>query len=207
MTRPEPFTVLLDVDGVLCDWHGEARRVLAAMGAEPPHEAAYDLTERLAPPHLAAFWQRTAVEGWAYGLRPYDGARAFVDALRAAGDEVLFLTAPMRGPTWGYERTEWLIKHMGARRSDVILGSAKQHVDGDAFVEDRTDTLVAWLRRRIERGFACPLGLLFPRPYNADGAYAHSLLKRLGASDPYGGALDTLGAYRSWLVGRGAGAP
>jgi 5'(3')-deoxyribonucleotidase len=179
VSRP---VILLDVDGVLGDFVGETihgtRQRLSAMGLAAVANRLPDATDRwdikgclvdAAPDHaddirvaVNATWR---APGLAASLSDYPGAVDGVGALRAFAD-VVALTAPLRSnATWGSEREEWLRRHFGFAGADVdiIITGAKWRIPGAVLVEDRPETLAAWME-----AWPQGVGVLIDRPYNRD---------------------------------------
>ena len=97
--------------------------------------------------------------GWCAGLEPYPGARRGVDELRKIG-KVYCVTAPWHSSTWCWERTEWLISHMGFDKNDVLHIHDKWLVQGLTLIDDKPETLVKWCEATGN------IGILWDQPYN-----------------------------------------
>ena len=70
-----------------------------------------------------------------------------MEELRAAGHEVLVVTAPFDTDYWAREREVWLRRNLGFKRSEVMSVSRKERVHGDVLVDDKVDNLV----RKVEQ--------------------------------------------------------
>ena len=149
--------ILLDVDGVLADFHGQTEQDLRAAGG-PLDEVyrSWQIQDHL-PPEWASWcetqWRQ---KGWCAKLPVYPDARQGVDLLRGH-HQVLFVTTPMSdAPHWHHEREQWLIQHFGAAPSDVIFAHDKSKVRGLILVDDKPSNVA---------GFGVG-GVLWARPYN-----------------------------------------
>lgn len=165
--------VLLDCDGVLCDfvtaYLSIVNQVLRRKHTvddvtEWEIERSLGLTD--AEAETVASYVRS--RGFASQLLPYPGAQDAVLALRAAGHSVYFVTAPYRGlrhhhVSWAADREHYLIDHFGAAPGDVlsVYGETKHLVSGDVFVDDRIGTVVRWQRHNPDG-----MSLLWAQPYN-----------------------------------------
>lgn len=153
--------ILLDVDGVVCDFQTPALDAIERVSGTRPPVDDYEFLSKVDKTHHAACWAAMNEPAFCSDLMPYDGARAFVDALRDVS-RVVFVTSPMRGLEWEGRRRRWLIEHMGADWADVISAADKTPVSGFAFLDDGPSHVRAW---RAEHPGS--LALLWNRPYNA----------------------------------------
>ncbi len=151
--------IVLDVDGVLCDFQTPALDTIERLTGRRPSVDVYDFLEGFADYEKADCWAAMNERGFCEGLNPYPGARAFVDDLRKLG-RVVFATAPMRGLTWEGERRRWIVDHMGAAWGDVASVPDKTLVSGEAFIDDHPEHVRDW------RAHHDGLALLFDRPFN-----------------------------------------
>jgi 5'(3')-deoxyribonucleotidase len=159
--------VLLDVDGVLADFVGGCLR--GDVGAEDIR--AWDVLESLPAEYRDEVFESWHREGWCRGLGLYPGAREAVMGLRDVA-RVLFVTSPMSGaPHWMWERDRWLREHLNATSDEIVFATAKHHVCGDVFVDDRVANVLDWHRHH-------PLGLavLWRQPYNEDADLPSAIL-------------------------------
>ena len=142
--------VLLDVDGVLADFIGEALAIandLLGCAFRREHVHSFDFTTALGlTPYAAAAVKRRigSTPGLARSLDVYPGAIAGVRRLRQIAD-VYIVTSPWNSnPTWTHDREVWLRRHFAIPSEKVIHTSAKHVCVGDVLVDDRTETCVAW---------------------------------------------------------------
>ena len=169
MSNPVPVQlkprVLLDVDGVLADFVTPALRVVEQITGAPPHpdcHTDWDLFKDYPKEVETKFYDEFKKEGWCAALPVYPGAQDGVEALRRVAD-VYFVTSPMHGPHWAFERTEWLVKHFGARYDHVVHTNAKYLCKGDILVDDKWQHLNNWFGQHADG-----VGILWEQPYNKD---------------------------------------
>lgn len=159
-TKPR---VLLDVDGVLADFLTPSLKVIESVTGEPvPPEylTEWDFMRHYDKETSKKFYDIFKSEGWCFNLEVYPGAVEAVKELRGYAD-VYFVTSPMHGRHWAFERTEWLDKHFGARRDHVVHTNAKYLCVGDVLVDDKPSHIIEW-----ELSHPKGTGLLWNQPYN-----------------------------------------
>jgi 5'(3')-deoxyribonucleotidase len=164
-------TILLDVDGVLADFTGMVRRIVASIGATMPDPVTeWGFIKAL--PRDVRYAVEDALEGdgpWT-DMEPIPGALDAVKAFRSAGHRVVFVTSPWASCTdWAYVRTGWLRRNMGAGMQDVVITSAKELVRGDVFVDDKPENVGAWGQVNAYNAF------IWDAPYNQ----GHPVIPRL----------------------------
>lgn len=178
--------ILLDVDGVLADWHGHlVNRINDAFGSSVRPE---DITEFYCVEQLTILALATANKSlgsdsdeilaaveWAayesdyfYATLPViPGTQEAVARARRLGHQVFFVTSPISTmPTWAFTRTEWLKKHFEAKDEEIVITKSKHVVYGDVLVDDKPKNVLKWVeswRDTSSRGF------LLKKPYNKDG--------------------------------------
>lgn len=158
--------VLLDVDGVLANFHEPALKVAQSVGVlhpEATHE--WDIFRHYDRKSTDKIYDILRGEGWCASLEPYEGAQMGVLMLSSVAD-VYFVTAPMAGRHWPYERAEWLRKHFGAGNHNIIQTHAKHVCTGDVFVDDKPAHVEDWMSHNPQ-GTA----LLWDQPYNQRSHY------------------------------------
>jgi 5'(3')-deoxyribonucleotidase len=164
---PRRPVILLDVDGVLADFTGACLRALLDVGVRRSASdvTSYKIEDALgldagARGYMKSQWSRA---GFCAGIEPYPYAREGVEMLRMVGS-VYAVTAPMwSSPTWQHERALWLSERMDIITRHVISTHAKHLVRGDVLVEDKPETLAAWME-----AWPGGVGVLIDRPYNRD---------------------------------------
>jgi 5'-nucleotidase len=184
--------VLLDCDGLLSDFTSAALEVVAKVAGKryvPADVVRFDFCDALG---LSKASRRAVMDaiaharGFVADMQPLPGAIEGVQALRELGD-VYVVTSPWAGsPTWMAERTAWLAHHFQSNADHVAHMSAKHLVDGDLFVDDRSDHVRAWLAERPDRcgvfwgtrhntSEAVPAGALRGNSWAALARLAHAL--------------------------------
>lgn len=156
--------VLLDVDGVLADFHSAAVDLMEALfGLRIPIErfVTWDVTDVLNKVQRDECNAAIARPGFATSIKPCKGATEGVLELRSFA-EVLFVTSPhVMSPTWAHERTEWLRRHFDASHGEVIHAFRKHSVSGDVFLDDKPSNVLDWQEHNLNG-----IGLLWDTPYN-----------------------------------------
>lgn len=164
--------ILLDVDGVICDFIGgalqEINRIMWPRGKAFGRAA---VTGRDMVSALGIEEHRAEIEsifrrpGFAYNLSSIEHAVSSVRGLRDAGHRIEIATAPMKNSiTWISDRHCWLSECFDVKYNEIIFAHAhqKHELDADIFVDDDPDTVRRW-------GEAHPdsLSVLFAQPHNA----------------------------------------
>jgi len=143
--------IILDADGVLCDFTSGALRVVEEVTGR--RFALSDVTKfdfvkalGLTLDEGRAVKQRIGSrQGFAAALAPYPHARQGVRRLRELG-EVCCVTSPWdSSPWWRDERTAWLALHFGIDR--VHHAADKAPFEADVFVDDEAAHVQAWSTR------------------------------------------------------------
>lgn len=153
--------VLLDCDGLLADFTGEAlRRINKKLGTtfSPEHVTQWDAAEALGI-DKKLFWDTVKEPGFCRSLPVLPCAREAVAQLKEIAD-VTVATSPMHSSTWHWERVEWL-HDFGIPHHDIIFAHDKTHVHGDILIDDKLSTIEAWTNKFTSSG-----GLLWDAPYN-----------------------------------------
>lgn len=159
-------TVLVDVDGVLCDFVTQTFIIAEKIFGIKRHVSELNIWD------IAEFFQLNEHQekdlyveinkpGFHQKMQPYAGAKEGLKALQEVAD-VVIVTAATRGHTWCFERYEWLQDHFGIHYKDIIFAHKKQYVRGDALLDDRPENIQGWLE-------AHPMGkgLLWAQSWNS----------------------------------------
>lgn len=102
--------------------------------------------------HQPHFWRN---------LPLIEDAKFGIDALRRAGNQITWVTAPTwECPGWCDARVEWIHKYFG-KGSNIIIAGDKRHIHGDIFIDDKLENVLAW-KKTWEWGTP----ILFDAPYN-----------------------------------------
>ncbi len=148
---------LLDCDGVLADFcsafmdwartNVESRLVKSEI-------LACDLFASITPKEKDKFWRMVdTTPGWVESLKVRPGAEYAVERLRLKGVRVICVTSPHAGPTWMWERHQWLQHNLGFAKDDIAQKSDKSREFGHAFVDDWAPHLTGWKGRFVGRTF------------------------------------------------------
>lgn len=156
---------MLDVDGVLANFHAGARRMIRErIGIDIPEDefTTWDVCDP-----LPEQWMKDEVHvglaqpGFAASLQPYPEAADAVERLRRVG-EVLFVTTPHhRSDTWMKERENWCCKHLGAQPDEMVHVARKYAAYGHIIVDDKPKNIEKWQAHHRGR-----TAILWDQPYN-----------------------------------------
>jgi 5'(3')-deoxyribonucleotidase len=140
--------ILVDVDGVCADFLTPCLKIANDISGQKytlDQMTSWNLftSMNLSREVQSTLYDRMTRQGWCTLLEPIPGSIDGVRELRQLG-EVFFVTSPMRGQTWTYERSQWLGKYFGACWDDVIHCSAKHVCAGDVLIDDKVKTLQRW---------------------------------------------------------------
>lgn len=166
-------TVLLDVDGVICNFTKLYIRAAKRAGVltnsfdENWHPSTWDIGDalELTADGRAAVHKSLCKEGAAtYGIEAYEGAIDGVKAVMAIAD-VYFPTASFEmSPTWEHDRRIWFYEHISREASRRLIFTQHKHlICGDVFVDDKVENLTSW-KSRWSGGDA----IIWPHPYNEE---------------------------------------
>jgi len=159
--------ILLDVDGVLGDFHGAANKLifdLFKLDIKPEKFITWDVTDVLESKEMKDDLNHEITKpGFCSSIEPYQEAMEAVRQLREIGTcEIVFVTSPNKnGIQWVHERDAWLIKHFEAKYEEIIHVYNKRLVSGNLLIDDKPKNIEEWTT-------ANPQGkaLLWDQPYN-----------------------------------------
>lgn len=137
---------LVDVDEVLADFQGPALQVMMAVTGRTIRREdfeVWDLFTCLSPEEEAQVHSIIEQPGYCASLRPFPEAQRAIAHLRRSWD-VYAVTSPFHSRHWVYERDRWLKKHFGMDRSHIIHTASKYMVRGEAYLDDRPDSVERW---------------------------------------------------------------
>lgn len=156
--------ILLDLDGVCCNWSGAVSDVVFRHTGEPLDLSKWFERKDLPKEVRGKVMAEIAGPGFCFKFDPLPGAKEAVDELRAAGCDVQFVTSLWDCPTWVYDRNRWLRKHgFCAAPSGVTYTKDKWVVYGDIFVDDKVSNVLAW-----RKAWPGHMGIVWAQPWNAD---------------------------------------
>jgi len=154
--------ILIDADGVLCNFIDpflQMANTVTGLDKTVHDLTTWDMLPMYPKEKHTEILNELVKPGWCLGLAPYKGARDAVDELRKIA-KVYCVTAPWTSTTWCYERTQWLMEHMGFDRHEVMHVHDKWLVHGLTLIDDKAETLVRWQDATGKRG------ILVSQPYN-----------------------------------------
>lgn len=160
-------TVLIDMDGVLCDWNASfGQRILA----RAPHlnfpflkdNASWDLHAGLTPEASDVVREVMAESGFYADLTPIEGAREALIEMKEAGHTIFMVTSPFSAnPTCASDKITWLNKYIGPGWGRcAVITDDKTIVRGDILIDDKPEIIGA-MDPTWEH-------VLFHAPYNRD---------------------------------------
>jgi 5'(3')-deoxyribonucleotidase len=169
--------ILIDADGVVADLVSEICTRLLVHGWEyrPEDFKVYPFAEVLSPGAMQKCTETMNEPGFAKTLPVYPGAKECINALKADGHEIVFVTRPFESsPTWAHDRQAWLLETFG--HAKVVHTAHKELVKGDILIEDSVENLVSWLEHHPGQD-----GILVDRPWNK-GRYYLSDIRYVGCT-------------------------
>jgi 5'-nucleotidase len=138
------FTVLVDMDGVLCKWQDQFDKLLRA---HYPHIPVFpfDKVTRFKTQSFYADEYRAEIAemmnrpGFYLDLEPMDNGIAALHAMKEAGLNVFICTAPyVTNKTCASEKMEWMERYVGSDwLNKTIITSDKTMVHGNVLIDDK----------------------------------------------------------------------
>lgn len=160
--------IVLDVDGCAAAFHKHVIDILN-LSMKPTDFKTREITDQLDDKERKLYYSLMATpEFW--GTLPLidKDAPDIIRKARKNGHRIRWSTSPWYGcKEWGHMRYHWLGEHFDAKPDDVHIGSAKEDIAGDIFIDDLVDHVENWQREH-------PMGLayIFKAPYNEQGGRA-----------------------------------
>lgn len=167
--------VLLDVDGILTDFHATVANIATRAGfpITADQMTEWDMSISLnaagAPNNIvSACLLAMASEGFNKELEPSLEAVKNLPKLELVAD-VVFVTAPNVGcATWTDERIFWMKNFFDVNPSRILFANEKQHIMGDVFVDDNPANTSVWAKHNPSG-----LSILWDAPYNRNAEIKH----------------------------------
>jgi 5'(3')-deoxyribonucleotidase len=156
--------VLLDMDGVVCDWKSRMERDLEdLLGPDKNRLPAITLTR------IEYLIRRQP--GWYLNLEPLPLGFFIAETLRGIGFSIMVATkaSPQATNAWS-EKVAWCLKHLPY--AQVTVSEDKTLLYGKILVDDYQKNADPWLKRR-PRGYV----ILPDQPWNQ--GYEHPRVKRV----------------------------
>ena len=136
--------VLVDMDGVLCEWTGlfNKRVVEYAPHIDFPflHDnSSWDMKAGLDKEGRDAVQTILTQSGFYADLEPIPGAIEALRAMKKEGHTIFIVTSPFSGnPTCASDKLDWLERHVGKGWGNrAIITSDKTAVRGDILLDDK----------------------------------------------------------------------
>jgi len=170
--------LLLDVDGILTDFHSEMARIVSMVGFPITSnemcewEMGASLRKAGAPESIVQIaMDAMAFAGFNASLEPDSSALEWLPIVRRLAD-VVFVTSPNpRCDSWISERIAWMRKHFEVEPAYIVFTEDKSGISGDVFVDDHPANVAAWASKHPDK-----TAMLWDAPYNRGPD-----LKRIGS--------------------------
>lgn len=167
---------LLDIDGVVADFLGAVRRVVAEVSSQKVQCTQWDFLaelQQLRPVEYRHYRKRSAERGFCGAIPLLPDAASFVEQLRSRY-RVVALTPPLAHcPTWESERRQWLRGHLNFEPRDVVFANDKTLVGGAVLLDDRPENVRDWAAAHLSGR-----GMLMAAEYNAGRGYTYAEVLR-----------------------------
>lgn len=137
----------IDCDGVLCDFVSETINWAKDKRENCTFENITDFNILKAwgiPELWGDLHKHMSQKGICANFGVLPGAQEFVQELRKYG-EIVVVTSPFKNaPYWFIEREEWLEKHFGFSKNDIIFSHNKNRIVGDILIDDAAHNIEEW---------------------------------------------------------------
>lgn len=149
MSKP---VLLLDCDGVLADFNQASLddiRALTGITYTREEIVEFELLNcfPLSKRDKKYIKSLRARPGWCSEIPPFENAKEPVKLLNKLTD-LYIVTSPWMSKHWVPERYEWLEKHFNIPHEKVWFGKHKWMVQGDIFVDDKTENCLDYKSNR-----------------------------------------------------------
>jgi 5'(3')-deoxyribonucleotidase len=160
--------LLLDVDGILTDFHAAVAKIatMAGFPITSDRMCEWEMGASLRNAGASELVIQTCLDAMAFigfnaSLEPDPQALEWLPSVRRAAD-VLFVTSPSsRCDTWVSERVAWMRRHFGVEPENILFAKDKSDIPGDVFVDDNPDNVLAWAAKHPDK-----IAALWDSPYN-----------------------------------------
>lgn len=153
--------ILMDVDGVLCDFTSSWLPIVAPELSEED-VSSFAFENYLNDDQLNKLRKICQSSEFWFDMAPYEGARDFVESVveNTDGGEIVYCTAPWVGcDGWADVRRGWLEKHMP--KGDLVVTNRKDIVRGGYLIDDKPENVMSWSARN-----KVGVAYLYARPWN-----------------------------------------
>lgn len=160
--------LLLDCDGVICDFVGAVMATVEDINGKKVqredliHWDFFPLLP-LSVDERALLHSKLRAPGFCDSLKVLPGAELGIANLKKMGVEVVYVTTPyITSPTWCHERANWLVSNGFAdSQKEVVHTGWKRVVAGDVLVDDNPENVADW-----EKHNPAGTGIIWRAPYN-----------------------------------------
>lgn len=164
--------LLLDIDGILTDFHSAVADIATQAGFSvnsqqmEEWEMSASLKKLNAPQEIIDLClDAMASEGFNSKLVPTPEAKENLPKLLRL-IRVVFVTSPNDGcSTWADERIRWMGDNFEIPPESIVFSHNKAEIDGDAFVDDNPNNVIQWFAKH--RGAAA----IWDAPYNRNAKF------------------------------------
>lgn len=160
--------LILDCDGVLADFVGHMLTELRARGLVVPDEVDdYDFLRGFGENIGAVARDLLKDPNHWMSIPPYERVQDFVEKIRSAGFDIVVATSPwLSCHTWETVRRAWLKRYFDLHHKHVIVGSRKELLRADCFIDDRIEAVISWAEENgARRAGDFPRAFLMLRSY------------------------------------------
>jgi 5'(3')-deoxyribonucleotidase len=166
MNNKREIIVILDVDGVLAQFHETATMMINELFGRNISINDFErwgITSILKTEfEKEMFLKELQSPGFATSIMPYPEAQNAVKKLRELEVSVIFATSPnFQSLTWMRERQEWLEHYYSANVREIAQIHKKHLLIGDVFVDDRVKNVEQWAKANPGKK-----AILWDAPYN-----------------------------------------
>jgi 5'(3')-deoxyribonucleotidase len=163
MRKENMKPLLMDCDGVVADFVGATIKIANQNGFELTNNDVKHDTRRYPYWDVCGLEQIVKGPGFCESIPVIEGSQEFVERVRSAGINVVFVTSPMKeSKHWHWERQQWLEKHFGVKRTNLIYATEKRFVNGFAFLDDHVGNVLDW------QDYNNSHAVLVKQPWNED---------------------------------------
>jgi len=157
--------VIIDMDGTIV---ATVQRFLEVHPDPPSYDSLtqYDITQFF--PDSGNALALMEQDGFFASCQPLPGAVNAVNLLTENGCDVVICThlgrTLLRSPNGFKEKVEWVEKHLGISKDNIVFTARKDLIVGNVFVDDCEENVDAWKKVNPDGR-----GIVFPQPWNSGG--------------------------------------
>ena len=144
-----PRDILLDCDGVLCDFLGGCSDLI---GRELDPDK-WNFIDELPESECFSVYEACNDAHWWHSLEPYDHAQEAVERFIDQGHRITVVTSPWETCFgWANARARWLQVYFNIGWDQLVVTKCKHRVWGDVFVDDKPENVDDWTSFNPGRG-------------------------------------------------------